>query len=95
MKTNLITIIIIWIILSACATTATTPPATADIATPIIATTLQACMVTAEALNVRTGPGVGYAISGYLAQGDIVTVTVTVDGWHKIPSGWINGRWCK
>jgi hypothetical protein len=53
------------------------------------------CAVTAEALNVRGGPGLQYPVVGALYGGDLVTVTQTVNGWLEISAGWINGRWCK
>ena len=54
--------------------------------------------VTASTLNVRTGPGSSYAITGSLSYGAIVTVyAVSPDNWCKILYGgqyrWIAGWW--
>lgn len=62
--------------------------------------------VTASALNVRKGPGTGYAkvrysgltanakvhatASGALVKGTRVTVYETRNGWARIPSGWVS-----
>ena len=50
--------------------------------------------VTADVLNVRTGPGTGYAIQGTLRAGETVTVTAYRDTggrtWGKLTTGgWI------
>lgn len=63
-------------------------------------------VVTASALNVRQGPGTGYAkvpyrnltanakahatSSGALKKGTRVTVYETRNGWARIPSGWVS-----
>lgn len=41
-------------------------------------------ITTSGALNVRTGPGTGYAKTGALAKGDTVLVLSTSNGWSKI-----------
>ncbi len=40
--------------------------------------------ITAECLNVRTGPGVNYALLTQLGRGDRVPVIEDLDGWYKI-----------
>ncbi|MBE7555483.1 MAG: PD40 domain-containing protein [Anaerolineales bacterium] len=72
-------------------------------ATPNPTATAQPAAVQAEiitaGLNVREGPGVGYASIGTAAQGDILTITgVSTNGnWLQIKtkdgkSGWISGQ---
>lgn len=58
------------------------------------------CVVTAEFLNVRSGPGSGFAIIGSLAAGDVVDIADTVSrqdssDWYKISAGYINGLFCE
>ncbi len=66
------------------------PPTSTLTPTPINAT------VKAEALNLRTGPGVEYAIVGQLQQGDIIIVIArNLDGdWleveHEGKTGWVS-----
>lgn len=48
-------------------------------------------MITASTLNVRTGPGTGYTRIGSLKIGTSVTILDTVNGWHKITTGSIEG----
>ena len=45
--------------------------------------------VTVAALNVRAGPGYGYAITGKLNQGDILRIKGKSKGWYYVllPSG--------
>jgi peptidoglycan/xylan/chitin deacetylase (PgdA/CDA1 family) len=64
-------------------------------ATPVIPNTT-IVTVTAEALNLRQGPGVQYAIMGLLAKGTVVTVTTRTPAgdWLQIQrpegdSGWV------
>ena len=49
--------------------------------------------VTADALNVRTGPGTDYAVADELAQGKVVKVLGTQDGWYQIGSGYIDAAY--
>ncbi len=49
--------------------------------------------VTADALNVRTGPGTGYAVADELAQGKVVKVLGAQDGWYQIGSGYIDAAY--
>ena len=62
------------------------------------ATTFRA-MVTTPVLNVRSGPGTGYAIVGTLRSGAVVTVYGTSGGWYKIVYGgayrWILGSYTR
>lgn len=67
--------------------------------------------VTASALNVRTGPGIGYAKKSYsqltanakahaysngcLINGTRVTVYQIQNGWAKIPSGWVSTQYLR
>lgn len=59
----------------------------------------QLCTVTATALNIRAGAGVGYTIVGWLRCGDTVAIveTKTVNGtlWGKTDIGWISMRYVK
>ncbi len=48
--------------------------------------------VTASVLNVRSGPGYGYTVTGSLTHGTVVNVTGTSGSWSKINSpktGWV------
>ena len=51
--------------------------------------------VAVSALNVRTGPGLGFRIAGLLHDGAVVSVSGTSGGWYKILYGgsyrWIAG----
>ncbi len=55
--------------------------------------------VTASSLNVRKGPGTGYARIGSLRQGESVTVTATQNGWHTIvfkgSTGYVSSEYIK
>ena len=48
--------------------------------------------VTADSLNVRSGPGTSYSISGSVKKGEAYTITETRDGFGKLKSGagWIS-----
>ena len=48
---------------------------------------------TADALNVRTGPSTDYAVAAELAQGKVVKVLGTQDGWYQIGSGYIDAAY--
>ena len=52
----------------------------------------QLVKVTAYSLNVRKGPGVGYAVTGSVKKGDVFTIVETQNGWGKLKSGagWIS-----
>lgn len=47
--------------------------------------------VTADTLNVRSGPGTGYDRVGTLKKGDQVTILEETEGWYKISSGDLTG----
>ncbi len=56
------------------------------------AVTARAHTVTADYLNVRSGPGFGYSVIGTLRYGTVVTVVGTSGSWSKISSpraGWV------
>lgn len=46
--------------------------------------------VLARSLNVRRKAGLNEAIVGSLKEGDIVVVSETISGWHRIDRGWIS-----
>ena len=48
--------------------------------------------VTADELNVRTGPGTGYNIDSVIRDKGVYTITATSGGWGKLKSGagWIS-----
>ena len=49
--------------------------------------------VTADVLNVRTGPSTDYAVADELAQGKVVKVLGAQDGWYQIGSGYIDAAY--
>ena len=49
--------------------------------------------VTADVLNVRTGPGTDYAVADELAQGKVVKVLGTQDGWYQIEQGYVSAAY--
>ena len=56
--------------------------------------------VTADALNVRSGPSTSYGITTKLYKGDKVEILETSNGWHKIKEsngkiGWVSGDYIK
>ena len=56
--------------------------------------------VTADALNVRSGPSTSYGITTKLYKGDKVEILETSTGWHKIKAsngkiGWVSGDYIK
>lgn len=68
---------------------------TAQLATlePRTAPTETRCSVTADALNIRTCPGVACAVIGWLGAGQRVNVAAdyTPGGWAKLTAGgWIH-----
>ena len=70
---------------------------TAGLQVPLEPTLPQALVVTADVLNVRSGPGVGYRRIGKLEHG------ASVDGWHQAGNwvlvtapdvaGWVSKTW--
>ena len=58
----------------------------------------QAHTVTADVLNVRSGPGYGYRVIGTLRYGTVVLVVGTSGAWSKISSprsGWVYSAYLK
>ena len=53
---------------------------------------LFAVRVTADSLNIRSGPGTSYPVSGSVKKDDAYTVTETRDDFGKLKSGagWIS-----
>ena len=47
--------------------------------------------VTADALNIRKGPGTNYATNGMITDGGVYTIVETKGNWGKLKSGagWI------
>lgn len=59
-----------------------------------------ACTVTAaEALHLRSGPGTGYSVIGYLSPGDLLTVTQDSGAWLHVAAGdltgWVHSEYCR
>ncbi len=54
-------------------------------------------LCTAEALNVRSGPGATYPVIGWLSNGQRVKVVERQNGWARIdnPSGWSGERYLR
>jgi uncharacterized protein YgiM (DUF1202 family) len=65
-------------------TSTTAVPPFTTVITPANATPLEVDIVTTPRLNVRTGPGVLYAVVTVLNQGDFVTVLAKGRGWRYI-----------
>jgi len=53
------------------------------------------CTVTADFLNVRTGPGTQYPATSWLRAGEVVTIKDTSGRWLQTPAGWIHGSYCE
>lgn len=75
-------------------------PSPAPAATPTVtASTTPAplqCTVTAGALHVRRGPGLSYAVIGYLYAGDIVTIETQRGAWYAIGADrWVHSKYCE
>ena len=54
--------------------------------------------VTADALNVRSGPSTSYSITTKIYKGNKVEILETSNGWHKIKTssgttGWVSGEY--
>ena len=47
-------------------------------------------IVTGQGLNIRTGPGTGYASSGTYASGTRVNILEQINGWGCTDKGWIS-----
>lgn len=47
-------------------------------------------------LNVRSGPGPGYAVISTLPNGRVVETINTSGGWYQLPGGgWVSGAWLR
>jgi len=67
---------------------------TAGLQVPLAPTMPQPMTVTADALNVRSGPGAGYECIGQLAQGALVDAWQERDGWQLVTAtGWVSKTW--
>jgi uncharacterized protein YgiM (DUF1202 family) len=58
--------------------------------------------VTASVLNIRKGPGTGYAVAGQIKNGGVYTIVAESTGagatkWGKLKSGagWISLDYCQ
>ena len=51
--------------------------------------------ISADVLNIRTGPDTSYDKVGKYVNGDKVTITETKDGWGKTDKGWISMKYVK
>ncbi len=51
--------------------------------------------VATDLLNIRTGPGLDYAVKGQLKQGDTITIIgKSADGiWWQFSGGWVSGTY--
>ena len=49
--------------------------------------------VTANELNIRSGPDTTYDKVGKYVKGDKVTITITKDGWGKTDKGWVSMKY--
>lgn len=59
---------------------------------------LEAATVTADALNMRSGPGISYSKRGTLHKGDKVTIMEKNNGWVKVKTSsgktaWVSGQY--
>jgi uncharacterized protein YgiM (DUF1202 family) len=65
--------------------------------TPPPSSAVRALRVNADALNVRTGPGTGYAIKGAIYNGQRYVSDSSSNGWYRIwydgTQGWISGSY--
>ena len=55
----------------------------------------QLCTVTADFLNVRSGPGKRYPAISWLRSGEVVTILDLSGAWLQTPAGWIHSNYCK
>lgn len=58
------------------------------------------CHVVSEALHLRVGPGVDYAVLDWLEAGETLTIISRADGWLEVTTtagraGWIKEEYCK
>lgn len=63
------------------------------------ATAARSCTVTAQALHMRTGAGLSYAVIGYLQAGAIVTIQTQRGAWYEVTTasgaGFIHSQYCE
>ena len=52
------------------------------------------CTVTADWLNVRSGPSKHYPAISWLRKGETVTILDQSDKWLRTSVGWIHGSYC-
>jgi uncharacterized protein YgiM (DUF1202 family) len=57
------------------------------------------CVVNADVLHLRTGPGVEYSVIGWLYSGEAVTI-ITPGAWLEVRTssgavGFVNGEYCE
>ena len=76
-------------------------PPTAQIATKAVTSTATpiTCVVTATVLQLRECGGVNCTVKDWLAQGSVLSVQQTVNGWFQVTtptneSGWVNSKYC-
>ena len=55
----------------------------------------QSYRVDADALNIRSGPGLSYPITGSLPEGALVEILDRNQEWGRIPDGWVNTRFLR
>jgi lysozyme len=74
-----------------------TQVASLPVATPASPTSNASATCTAQALNVRSGPGASYPVIGWLSNGQKVKVLERQNGWARIetPSGWSGERYLR
>lgn len=72
-----------------------TAPATAPAPTAPSTPAISVTGVATDILNVRSGPGLNYAVVTQLKQGDSVTITgKSADGlWWQISGGWVSATY--
>lgn len=72
----------------------TVPPTEAPEEEPGILGSWNGIINVSTSLRIRSGPGTGYEVTGYLYKDDAVTVTErkTIDGleWGRVEKGWIS-----
>jgi uncharacterized protein YgiM (DUF1202 family) len=101
MKTAMLCIIVL--LLTACVSldmpaqteTPIQPTATVPQPTATQTATVTTCTVTAEALNVRSGPGIEHPVTGWLRAGNAVTILDQRGAWLLTRAGWIHSNYCE
>lgn len=46
-------------------------------------------------LNIRSGPGTGYAVVGKYGPGTVVRTSGSSNGWYRVSGGWVSGAFLK